>query len=264
MANAGPVAAATVVVTDTLPAGVTFVSATGGGTLSGNVVTWPAIASLASGASQGYSVTVTAPATGRRSPTSWRARRTTADPNPGNNNGSAPGEPGDHDHHRGGRCRDHQDRPGHGDRRDQLQLRDHRPERRTVGRPPTCVVTDTLPAGVTFVSATGGGTLSGNVVTWPAIASLANGASQAYTVTVTAPATGTLLNIVASTSSTLDSDPANNNGSQPGGAGHHDRAGAGRRGDHQDRPGHGERRGPVQLHHHDAERRARVPRPAWW
>ena len=33
--------------------------------------------------------------------------------------------------------------------------------------------------------------------------------------TVTAPATGTLLNIVASTSSTLDSDPANNNGSLP-------------------------------------------------
>ena len=57
-------------------------------------------------------------------------------------------------------------------------------------------MTDTLPAGVTFVSATGGGTLSGNVITWPAIASLANGATQAYGVTVTAPATGTLLNIV--------------------------------------------------------------------
>ena len=38
-------------------------------------------------------------------------------------------------------------------------------------RRPECgtsvVVTDTLPAGVTFVSATAGGTVSGNVVTWP-------------------------------------------------------------------------------------------------
>ena len=80
----------------------------------------------------------------------------------------------------------------------------------------TVVVTDTLPAGVTFVSATAGGTLSGNVVTWPVIASLASGASQGYSVTVTAPATGTLLNIAASTSGTADPVPANNNGSQPG------------------------------------------------
>ena len=77
------------------------------------------------------------------------------------------------------------------------------------------MLTDTLPAGVTFVSATGGGTVSGNVVTWPAIASLASGASQGFSVTVTAPATGTLLNIAASSSSTADPVPANNNGSLP-------------------------------------------------
>ena len=89
VSNAGPSAAATVVVTDTLPAGVTFVSATGGGTLSGNVITWPAIASLASGANQGYSVTVTAPATGVLT-NILASTSPTADPNPGNNNGSAP------------------------------------------------------------------------------------------------------------------------------------------------------------------------------
>jgi uncharacterized repeat protein (TIGR01451 family)/fimbrial isopeptide formation D2 family protein len=55
------------------------------------------------------------------------------------------------------------------------------------------VVTDTLPAGSTFVSATGGGTQAPvGVVTWngtttPALLSLANGASQVFTVVVTAP-----------------------------------------------------------------------------
>ncbi len=50
-------------------------------------------------------------------------------------------------------------------------------------------------------------------MTWPAVASLANGASTVRTVTVTAPASGTLLNISASSSATTDPNPANNNGS---------------------------------------------------
>jgi uncharacterized repeat protein (TIGR01451 family)/fimbrial isopeptide formation D2 family protein len=54
------------------------------------------------------------------------------------------------------------------------------------------VVTDTLPTGITFQSATGGGTHSAGVVTWngtttPALSSLANGASQVFTVVVNAP-----------------------------------------------------------------------------
>ena len=76
-------------------------------------------------------------------------------------------------------------------------------------------MSDTLPATVTFVSATGGGVLAGNVVTWPAIASLASGAAQNFDVTVTAPATGSFTNIVASTSATPDPVPANNDGSDP-------------------------------------------------
>jgi uncharacterized repeat protein (TIGR01451 family)/fimbrial isopeptide formation D2 family protein len=59
------------------------------------------------------------------------------------------------------------------------------------------VVTDTLPAGTTFVSVTGGGVIgtptpSGGVLTLngtntSTLASLANGASQVFTITVTAP-----------------------------------------------------------------------------
>ena len=101
------------------------------------------------------------------------------------------------------------------------------------------VLTDTLPAGATFVSATGGGTRVGNVVTWPAIASLANGATQSFTVVVTAPVTGTLLNLAASTSATPDPDLTNNNGSAADEPGVDAGGGAGQpRGD-QDRAGDG-------------------------
>ena len=46
------------------------------------------------------------------------------------------------------------------------------------------VASDQLPAGVTFVSATGGGTLSGSAVTWT-IPSLESGGSAEFTVVVT-------------------------------------------------------------------------------
>src|SRR5205085_2537105 len=77
------------------------------------------------------------------------------------------------------------------------------------------VVRDTLPGSVIFVSASNGGTPSSGVVTWPTIASLANGASASYTVTVIAPPTGTIVNVAAATSSTADPVAGNNNGSDP-------------------------------------------------
>src|SRR5206468_2163834 len=72
------------------------------------------------------------------------------------------------------------------------------------------VVRDTLPAGVTFVSADNGGTQAAGVVTWPTVATLANGASVTHFVTVTAPAAGTLVNVAAATAATTDPTPANN------------------------------------------------------
>src|SRR5207244_1295639 len=74
-------------------------------------------------------------------------------------------------------------------------------------------VVDTLPAGVIFVSADNGGTESAGIVTWPAAASLANGGSLTYSVTVTAPAAGTLLNVARAVAATADPDSTNNNGS---------------------------------------------------
>src|SRR5436309_3288779 len=75
------------------------------------------------------------------------------------------------------------------------------------------VVQDDLPGGVTFVTASNGGTISSGVVTWPTVASLADGASLTRTVTVTAPASGTLVNVGSASGSTADPTLANNNGS---------------------------------------------------
>ncbi len=68
------------------------------------------------------------------------------------------------------------------------------------------------------MSATNGGVLgAGNVVTWPAIATI-NERRRRWRarVTVTSPASGTLLNIAASSATTADPNPADNNGSAAG------------------------------------------------
>jgi uncharacterized repeat protein (TIGR01451 family) len=79
------------------------------------------------------------------------------------------------------------------------------------------VVTDNIGTGLTGVVPSNSGTYNTTtgIVTFPTIASLANGATQTYTVSVTAPASGSITDIVASTSSTGDPNLANNNGSTP-------------------------------------------------
>jgi uncharacterized repeat protein (TIGR01451 family) len=61
--NDGPSAAVDVLVTDSLPAGSTFVNASGGGTLAGTAVTWLPITTLAAGDSAIFTVSITAPGT---------------------------------------------------------------------------------------------------------------------------------------------------------------------------------------------------------
>src|SRR5205814_1638881 len=188
-----------------------FVSADNGGTEAAGVVTWPAAASLANGGSLTYSVTVTAPASGTLVNVA-RAEASTADPDSTNNNGSAAanrvtttvGEVAD------------------------LAVAKSGPAVVTAmgsitytivttnqGPSPASnvAVVDTLPAGVIFVSADNGGVEAAGVVTWPAAASVANGASLTYSVTVTAPSTGTLVNVARAEASTADPDSTNNDGS---------------------------------------------------
>ncbi|MEG4933664.1 DUF4347 domain-containing protein, partial [Microcoleus sp. F8-C5] len=81
------------------------------------------------------------------------------------------------------------------------------------------LIQDPLPEGLTFVSTDNGGSFNPTTrtVIWPAIPTLANGASVTRTITATVPATvgAALTNTAYSTSSTFDPDLANNNSSQP-------------------------------------------------
>jgi uncharacterized repeat protein (TIGR01451 family) len=73
------------------------------------------------------------------------------------------------------------------------------------------VVSDILPAGTTFANTSSGGTNANGIVYW-VIPSLTNGATTNLTITVTAPASGSLTNTVSSTAATSDPYPANNTG----------------------------------------------------
>lgn len=78
------------------------------------------------------------------------------------------------------------------------------------------VVVDSLPPGVTFVSASRGGTFGAGKVTWPSVLTLANGASLVDTVRVQVPATlGALLNRGRAGSNTYDPTAADNDGTAP-------------------------------------------------
>ena len=61
--NFGPSSASGVVVTDSLPATVTFVSATGGGLNNSGIVNW-SLGTLTNGQTSNVTLTVTAPASG--------------------------------------------------------------------------------------------------------------------------------------------------------------------------------------------------------
>jgi len=71
------------------------------------------------------------------------------------------------------------------------------------------VVTDTLPANVTFVSATGGGVNNSGVVSW-SLGALTSGQGEQRDGDVTAPASGSLTNVATVSSPTGDPNSTNN------------------------------------------------------
>ncbi len=213
-ANAGPIDATGVVVTDPLPAGVTYVSDTCGGVWDGGTGVWTwTIGALASGANAScdVTVTVTAVVAGDISNTG-SVTGNENDPDTGNNDGTALFAvvpladvsivktsdaagvvyPGDQVTYT-------------------LAV--------TSGGPSTAagvVVTDTLPAGVTYVSDTCGGVWDGGTGVWTwTIGTLASGAgtSCGVTVSVAAGAVGTITNTAAVGGTTDDPDTGNNTSS---------------------------------------------------
>ena len=213
--NLGSGAASSVILRDTLPAGVTFVSATGGGTNSGGVVTWPTFASIANGAGFTYTVTVTAPASGTFTNT-VTSTASSSDPIATNNDGT--GVDGTVE----------TTVVPQGDVRTTLSAASSITAGAnltytilvTNAGPDTAtnvvVQSTVVPATATFYSASGGGVDGGGgLVTWPAFV-LASGSSTNFTLTVTTPGSGSLTNTVSSTATTEDPDATNNNGSAAG------------------------------------------------
>ena len=200
--NLGPSPASSVVVTDTLPASVTFVSATGGGLNNSGVVNWT-LGTLTSGQVSNLTVTVTAPASGSLTNTATVASPT-GDPNSTNNitppvittvtpvadvgigkSASAVVSATSNLVYT-------------------ISVTNFGPSAAS-----SVVVTDTLPASVTFVSATGGGLNNSGVVNWT-LGTLTNGQVSNLTVTVTAPASGSLTNTATVASPTGDPNSTNN------------------------------------------------------
>ena len=75
------------------------------------------------------------------------------------------------------------------------------------------VVTDTLPAGVTYVSASGGCTRSGATVTCTRN-NLNSGSTASFVITVTASTAGNWTNVASVSATETDDTPANNEASQ--------------------------------------------------
>jgi uncharacterized repeat protein (TIGR01451 family) len=207
LANHGPSPAVGAVLTDTLPTGVTFVSATGGGTLSSGVVTFPAV-TLNRGASQTYMIVVTVntgtgPLTDTASATTANAAAL-PDLTPTDNSsmvnstvnpvadlmvtGTAAPEPVD-----------------------QGTNLVYTLTATNNGPSPAVATTVTtpIPAGATLISATGGITPSGGKLTFN-LGTLAALASQMVSFTIQPSVVGPLAETVTIASTTTDLVPANN------------------------------------------------------
>ncbi len=201
--NQGPSSAAAVVVTDTLPANAAFVSATGGALRSGNVLTWPAVASLASGSSLSFTIRVVAPGSGAVTNVG-AAVTATFERNRADNRAASTVNisPADLVVKKSANA-------GVVNAGDMVVFTIDVSNAGTSAAG-SVVVTDTLPTNAAFVDATGGPVLAGNVLTWPTIASLGAGGSVSFTVRVLAPASGSITNVAAAVAPAGDANPADN------------------------------------------------------
>jgi uncharacterized repeat protein (TIGR01451 family) len=200
--NYGPSSAGGVTVTDTLPASVTFVSASGNGINTAGVVSW-SLGTLGSGQVSNVTVTVTAPASGTLI-NAATVSSPTGDPN-STNNMTAPvittvtgvadvgiGKAGA------------ASVLATSNLVYTISVTNYGPSSANF-----VVVTDSLPLGVSFVSGTGGGVNNSGVVSW-SLGTLGSGQVSNVTVTVTAPASGTLTNVATVSSPTGDPNSTNN------------------------------------------------------
>jgi uncharacterized repeat protein (TIGR01451 family) len=203
VANAGPSDATNVVLTDTLPAGVNFVSASAGCANAAGTVTCN-LGTLASGTNTMIMIVVTPTAAGMLTDTAT-VTAAESDPVPANNTAMetttvvAQAD----------LSVTKTDSPdpiilGTGDITYTVTVANAGPNDAT-----SVVLTDTLPAGVTFVSATAPCTQAAGTVTCN-LGTIANGANTVITIVITPTAPGVLTNTASVTATENDPVAANN------------------------------------------------------
>ena len=211
--NAGPSTATNVVVTDAMPAGAIFQSASGSYATNAGVVTWSPV-TLAPGSATTFNITLVAPASVSSFVNIAAGTSPTADPNPTNNNGSLASS------------------------RVNTKVTPSADLVVLLSGPPAAyvgsnivytlivtnlgpsvasniVVSDSLATNLVFVSASSGGTSNHLVITWPQILSMPVGGSSNYTFTVRALKAGTFTEIASAIAATFDPNPTNNTGVLP-------------------------------------------------
>lgn len=219
--NNGPNAAQAVVVSDLLPTGAVFVSMTQTGgsdaftfSQSGGTVTGSAVANIASGSSDTFSLVVSAPSTltaGANFTDTASISSSTADPNSANNtatvSGSIVGPPADLSVGNTG--------PGTATEGDNVTYTVTVTNNDATNSATGVVLTDTLGANLKFLSATASqGTFSqSNGVVIFSIGSINAGSSVTLTVTAQAIEDGNLSNAASVTSTSADSNLTNNSAS---------------------------------------------------
>jgi uncharacterized repeat protein (TIGR01451 family) len=209
VSNAGPSEATGVVLTDRLPEGVTFSSATPAeASVEAGVVTWPELATLKAGADASYSVVVKVdPGTTGVLTNSATVSAATPDPDRSNNTSEVQTTVGGSADLAVEKKGLDAARPG-GEITYTLTVSSAGPSEAT-----GVVLTDRLPEGVTFSSATPAeASVEEGVVTWPELATLKSGSSAAYSVVVTVDpgTTGVLTNSATVSAATPDPDGSNN------------------------------------------------------
>ncbi len=214
VANGGPNTATGVVLTDTLPGGVTFVSATpsqGSCSQAGGTVTCN-LGDIPNGSSASASIVITTTAAGTITNTA-SVGAATSDPNTGNNSASAATQvdpvPLSADLS-----------VSKADTADPIALGSNAIYNITVDNAGPddasgVVLTDTLPAGTTFLFASFGCTYNAGPHTVTCnLGNIVSGGSSNVIITVTPGSSGTITNTVSVTSGTADPNAGNNTASE--------------------------------------------------
>ena len=204
--NLGPSPATSLSITDSLPANVTFVSASPGAFTNGSQVIWTNFGPVAAGTATNLTITVTPPVVAASLTNTARGFSPVLDPNSTNN--TSP--------------------PVFTSVTPAADLRITKSASTASVLPganvtynitvtnfgaslaTSVVVTDTLPASVSFVSASSGGVFSSGKVIWSSLGNFAAGTGTSLSLTVTAPLNGSISNTATASSTTFDTNTLNN------------------------------------------------------